>query len=82
MKLKDIKDYSLIDVSEHAAANKISIEPAFAWWVPDNLRTKTRIINAVKSWYWDGKYMFGLELSKSVKEALDIDAATNTDFWK
>ena len=31
--LKDLKDSNPIEVAEYTVANKISEEPAFAWWV-------------------------------------------------
>ena len=40
--LKDFKESNPIEVSEYAVANKIDHEPAFAWWVPDTLRSEER----------------------------------------
>ena len=46
--LKELKESNPIKVSEYAIANKIDHEPAFAWWVPDTLHKKNRIIKAAK----------------------------------
>jgi hypothetical protein len=36
----------------------------------------------VKSRYWKTTHKFGIRLPKTVEEALDIDKATDTDFWR
>jgi len=38
--LKDVKQANPIELAEYATANKISDEPAFAWWVPDIAKRK------------------------------------------
>ena len=38
--LKDIKESYLVEVSEFALATRISMEPAFAWWVPFMLKKR------------------------------------------
>jgi hypothetical protein len=38
-----------IEVAEYAVSNKLVEEPAFAWWVPEVIRQKHRIISEVKS---------------------------------
>ena len=40
------------------------------------------IIAKLKTRYLLKSHKFGIELPKSVKEALAIDAATNTTYWK
>ena len=79
--LRDLKDSNPVELAEYAVANKISEEPAFAWWVRDVLRRRDRIIKKVKSRYWSRTHKFGIELPKSVAEALEIDRRTGTDFW-
>ena len=80
--LKDLKESNPVQLAEYAIANKISEEPAFAWWVRPTLRRRDRIIKKVKSRYWDKTHKFGIELPKSVAEALKIDELTGTDFWR
>jgi hypothetical protein len=64
-------------------ANKISDAPAFRWWVQDVLRKRSRIIQKLKrSKYWIRATKYGIELPKSVAEALEIDKRTGTTFWK
>ena len=56
--MKDLKESNPIEVSEYAVANKIDHEPAFAWWVPDTLRKRNRIIKAVKQRALKRNYTF------------------------
>ena len=80
--LKDLKESMPVQVAEYAVANKIAEEPAFAWWVRDTLRRRDRIISKVKARYWKRTHKYGIELPKTVKRALEIDAETGTTFWR
>ena len=71
-----------MEVVEYAVANKVAEEPAFAWWVRKALRKRDRIIKKVKARYWAKTHKFGIELPKTVAEALKIDERTGTDFWR
>ena len=46
--LKNLKESNPVEVAEYAVANKIDHKPAFVWWVPFVLKTRKRIIKAVK----------------------------------
>ena len=80
--MKDLKGSNPVEVAEYAVTNKIADQPAFKWWVRNVLRRRERIIKAVKSRYWSKTHKFGIELPKTVEQALAIDARTNTDFWR
>ena len=80
--LKDMKESFPIETAEYAVANKIVHEPAFAWWIPETLRQRGRIVEKVKSKYWKRTHKFGIRLPHSVDEALRIDVETGTDHWK
>ena len=80
--LSELKESNPIQVAEYAVANKIAEEPAFAWWARNVLRKRDRIIKKVKARYWAKTHKFGIELPKSVEEALRIDDRTGTDFWR
>ena len=80
--LRDLKESFPVQTAEYAIANKIAEEPAFAWWVPDILKKRDRIISKVKTRYWKRTHKFGIELPKTIEEALEIDRRTGTDFWK
>ena len=79
--LKHLKDSNPIQLAEYAVANRIQEEPAFKWWVSETLRTRNRIIAKVKSRYWKTSHKYGIKLPHSVKEALQIDKETGTNFW-
>ena len=80
--LKDLKESNPVQVAEYAVTNKIAEEPAFAWWVRHVLRRRDRILKKVKSRYWSKTHKFGIECPKSVKDAMDIDRRTQTNFWR
>jgi hypothetical protein len=82
IRLADLKDSYPIELAEYAKSNGIADEPAFAWWVPHVLRKKDRILAKVKTKYWKRTHKYGIRLPKSVKEALEIDRATGTDYWR
>jgi hypothetical protein len=72
--LKDLKESNPVEVAKYAVANKIAEEPAFAWWVRDVLRPRDRVIKKVKSTkYWLRSHKYGVELRKTVAEALASD---------
>ena len=80
--LKELKESNPVEAAEYAIANKIAEEPAFSWWVRKVLRKRDRIIKKVKARYWANTHKFGIELPKTVEDALKIDERTGTDFWR
>ncbi len=80
--LRDAKDSNPVEVAEYAVANKISDEPAYAWWVRHTLRKRDALIKKVKSRYWKRTHKYGIELPHSVEEALRIDQRTGTTYWR
>jgi hypothetical protein len=76
-----LKDSNPIQLAEYAVANRIQEEPAFKWWVAQTLRTRNCIIAKVKSRYWKTNHKYGIRLPHSIREALQIDKETGTDFW-
>ena len=80
--LADLKESYPIDVAEYAVNNKIASEPAFAWWVPQVLKKRDRIIKTVKTRYFRRTHKFGIELPKTVEEAFAIDERAGTDLWR
>jgi hypothetical protein len=80
--LKDLKVSNSIELAEYAVANKLDKEPAFNWWARKHLRKRDRIISKVKSRYWKRTHKFGIELPKSVREALKLDELNGNSFWR
>jgi hypothetical protein len=68
--LKDLKESHPVQLAEYALANKLLSEPAFAWWAKKVLRRRDRIIKKAKSRYWARTHKYGVQLPKSVAEAL------------
>ena len=67
--LKDVKELHPVQLEEYAAPNRISFEPAFAWWDPYVLKKRNRILANIKSKYWIRSHKYGIEIPKSVKRA-------------
>jgi hypothetical protein len=61
--------------------NKLTTQPAFAWWVPFTLKCRNRIIAAVNNRYVRKTHKFGVETPKLVKEALAIDEKNGNKLW-
>ena len=80
--LADLKDSYPVQLADYVAANNLINEPTFQWWVPFVLKKRERILKKVKTKYWSVTHKYGLELPKSVAQALAIDKRTGTDFWK
>jgi hypothetical protein len=81
--LREMKDSYPLQTAEYAVANSLAKEPAFKWWIPHVLRKHDRIIEKLgKKKYWRHTHKYGIELPKSVAEALDIDRRTGTTFWR
>ena len=62
----------------------IDHEPAFNWWVPHVLRKCDRIISAVakhSACYLKRTHKFGIEIPRTVKEALELDHQNGNTFW-
>ena len=47
--MKDLKDSYPVPLSNYSVANKLQNEPAFAWWVPYNLKKRIAVISKIKS---------------------------------
>jgi hypothetical protein len=80
--LKDLKESYPLQIADYAVTNSIAEEPAFAWWVPYTLKKKVQIIAKIKTRYLLKTHKFGIELPKSVQDALSIDRKTNTTYWQ
>jgi hypothetical protein len=80
--LKDLKECNPVQVAEYAVANGIDAKPAFEWWIPFTINKEISIIAKVKTRYLLQSHKLGIELPKSVKDALTIEGLTNTTYWK
>ena len=62
--LKDLKESYPVQVMEYSVGARISMELAFAWWVPYTLKKRNRIVAKVKSKYWIQTHKFGVRIPK------------------
>ena len=72
-------------LAEYAVAHGIDKEPAFNWWVPYTLKRREAIISATRSRtarYLKKTHKFGIEVPKSVEDALRIDNENGNHFWR
>jgi hypothetical protein len=82
--LADLKESHPIETAKYAKILGIDHKPAFNWWVPHVLRKRDRIISLVRKQnprYLKRTHKFGIELPKTVKEALAIDKKNDNTFW-
>jgi hypothetical protein len=82
--LADLKESHPIETTEYAKILGIDHEPAFDWWVPNVLRKRDPIIFLMRKRilrYLKQTQKFGIELPKTVKEALDLDKKNGNTFW-
>jgi hypothetical protein len=79
--LADLKESNPLEVAEYAVSHGIDHEPAFSWWVPNILKKRERIISAVNKRYLKRTHKFGIEVPKSVKDAMRLDAENGNTLW-
>ena len=79
--LKDLKESYPVQVVEYSVGARISMEPAFAWWVPYTLKKRNRIVTKVKSKYWIRTHKFGVQIPRSVQEAKELDHQNGNSLW-
>jgi hypothetical protein len=80
--LKDLKESNPVQVAEYALSNKLVSQPAFAWWVPYNLKKRDIIIAKVNTRYLKRTHKFGIEVPKSVEHAIRLDKKNNNNLWE
>ena len=76
-----MKEAYIVLTAEYATQHKIDKEPAFAWWVPHVIKKRDRIISKVKSKYWQRTHKYGIQIPKSVAEALRLDKENGNTLW-
>jgi hypothetical protein len=82
--LAELKDSHPLETAEYAVTQGVDHNPAFNWWVPHVLKKRDRIISLVSKWttrYLKRTHKFGIEVPKTVKEALALDSKNGTTLW-
>lgn len=83
--LREMKNTYLVETADYVTKNKLEGRPAFSWWVPHVMKKCNRLISKLKKGktkYWHRTQKYGIELPKSVSEALEIDRRTGTSYWR
>jgi len=83
--LKEMKNTYPVETADYAIRNRLDEKPAFRWWVPHVTKRRHRLIGKLKKGktkYWSRTHKYGIELPKSVTEALEIDRRTGTSYWR
>ena len=81
-RIRDLKESFPIEVADYAVANNIHVKPAFSWWVKNVLRRCKKMIGSTNAKYIKRTHRFGLEIPKTVKRALEIDAENGSRLWQ
>lgn len=80
-RLSDMKESNPLEVAEYAVTVGIDHEPAFSWWVPHVLKKRDRIISAVNKRYHKRTHKFGIEVPKSIEDAIHLDKLNGNTLW-
>jgi hypothetical protein len=82
--LADLKESHPLETAEYAVTQGIDHKPAFNWWVPHVLKMRDRIISLVHkrtTRYLKRTHKFGIEVPKTVKEALALNRKNGNTLW-
>ena len=73
-----------MQTAEFAVAQGIDHEPVFNWWVKHVLKKRVRILASVRKQqirYSKRSHKFGIELPKTVEQALVLDDKNGNTLW-
>ena len=80
--LNIMKESNPLEVADYATARGIDHEPAFQWWIPFTLRKRDRIISSVNSRVKRISHKYGVELPRTVSQALKLDEENHNSLWR
>ena len=80
--LTDLKEANLLEVAEYVTSHGLEKEPAFAWWVPQVLRKRDRIVKQVRHRIPKKAIKFGIRVPATVQEALQFDKEDGNNYWR
>ena len=78
--LNVFKNSQPLILANYAKTMKIHDEPAFLWWVPHVLRKASRLLSKVKTLYHKKNLKFGIEVPKSIRDAILLDKENGNTF--
>ena len=67
---------------EYAVNHQVQDELAFSWWITFVKRKRAFIISTAATKYWDCTHKFGIEVPKSVQNAIKIDQSNGNTLWQ
>ena len=76
-----LKESNPVELAEYAVAKGLHEEPEFSWWVPHTVRKRDHIITTVNKRYHKRTHKFGIQVPKTVDEALQIDKVNSNSLW-
>jgi hypothetical protein len=82
--LADLEESHPIETAKYAVTKGLDHEPAFNWWVPHVLKKCDQMISLVHkrtTRYLKRTHKFGIEIPKTVKEALALDRKNGNTLW-
>ena len=79
--LSDLKESYPVGVAEYANNVGIDYLSTFRWWVPFTIKRKERMIKATSKSYHKKQHKFGIELPKSVHQAVLLDKKNGDTLW-
>src|SRR6056300_696374 len=80
--LREMKESFPIETAQYAMEHGLDKEPAFIWWVQYVLKRKTRVIQKIKSKYWERTHKYGIKIPKNIAEAIAIDHENENTLWQ
>ena len=79
--MKDVKEAYLVQLAEYAAENKLLDKPEFAWWTIHTLKKRDCIIAKTVSKYWPKTHKYGIQIPRTVKDAIQIYKENGDHRW-
>ena len=82
--MSDSKEPHPVLTSEFAISQGIEHEPAFHCWVKHVLKKRDKIVAIIRKWqiqYLKKSCKFGVELPKSMEQALALDVKKGKTIW-
>ena len=76
-----MKELYPIQISDYTVHNKISEEPELAWWTKHVLKKRDQIVSKTASIYWKKIHKYGIQIPKTVKEAVQINKNNGDTWW-
>ena len=68
-------------MAEYTVSRGLYDEAAFEWWVPYILRKQYVIISAINSRYKATTHKYGIEVPRTIEEALRLDQKNGDTKW-